>query len=80
MKTRPFILSLSFAMFVACLALGCESPGYTPDCPPMPITNDGPNSAEIVAWRAEAVPKGCATAAYSKDALGGAGGGAGASN
>jgi hypothetical protein len=60
----------------ALISTGCESRGFVPDCPPMPITDQGPNSPEMVTWRSEAVAKGCATAAGSSSSADDAGAGA----
>ncbi|HSC89964.1 MAG TPA: hypothetical protein VLC09_21985 [Polyangiaceae bacterium] len=72
---------LPLALFaLGAAAWACESQGYTPDCPPMPITSAGVDDPALVAWRQEAVEKGCATAAGSDEAGEAGAGGGGSSN
>lgn len=46
---------------IAGALLGCESEGFTPDCPPMPVVGGGPNAPALVEWRKEAAAKKCVT-------------------
>lgn len=56
MHHSPWLLQLL-------LSLGARaSEGYTPDGPPLLLTEAGPHAPEFHEWRKEAVLKRCATA------------------